>query len=154
MMWFTKSMVLGGVLTFLLPWDAPATSFATEKPGEPSQNQLAELKALQKERIETLTQLAKILEAQYRAGHINLRRLATVEMELLDAKVEAAESPEERTARLEELLAKAKEVLGFAETRYRAGFHVTQADVLEAKSLYLDIKIRLTRERAKAAKKP
>jgi hypothetical protein len=74
-------------------------------------------------------------------------------MELLDAKVEAAESPEERTVRLEELLAKAKEVLEFAETRDRAGFHVTQADVLEAKSLYLDIKIRLTRERVKAAKK-
>ncbi len=107
------------------------------------------MKALQEERIETLTQIARLLRSQYEQGAVEFRRLADAQMELVKAKVECADSVEDSVALLEELLAMAKGVLDVTETRHRAGFRTSQIDVYEAKSLYLNIKIRLVRARAK-----
>ena len=146
MLRFAMSAVLAGLWAFLLP---PAAAAAPQAPSEPVQNSLAELKALQKERIETLAKIAKLLKLQYNAGQVDFRRLVAAEMKLIDAKVESADTLSEGIALLEELLAMAKKVLDLTEARYQRGFRVSEIDLLESKTLYLDVKIRLLRERAK-----
>jgi outer membrane protein TolC len=68
--------------------------------------------------------------------------------ELLNAKLDSAESPDERIALLEEQLKVAKETLEMAESKFSSG-RVVQSDVYRAKALYLEIKIKLVRERGK-----
>lgn len=147
MMRFAQSVTLTGVLTFLL-WPAAPCPAQQQQKREPARNSTAELSALQKERAEAFSQLARIQESQYKVGQLELRRLVATETQLLDATVELGGAPEARIARLEELLTKTKGLLEFTELRYRAGYHTTQADVLEIKSLHLNIKIRLAQERA------
>lgn len=143
---FAASVVLVGLLTFLLPLAASAVA---GEPGTPVQNDRAEVKALQKERIETLAEIVKIVEREYTDGRESRRGVMTAQLKLLDAKVEAADTLEERVARLEEMLTLAKKALELDESRYRTGAGAVYRDVLETKSSYLGVKIRLAKERAK-----
>jgi CHAD domain-containing protein len=118
-----------------------------------AEDQTAELKSLQKERIATLTQMVELLSHQIQSGAVaNFSQLFMAQMELCDAKLDATDNLDERIALLEDQLKTAGSVQKQAETAFAAG-GTTQADVLSAKSHYLRIKIRLVRERSKLTAK-
>jgi hypothetical protein len=115
-----------------------------------AEDETAELKKLQKEQIATLTKRVDIITRQEQAAGVDVTQLFLAQMELCDAKLDAADTPEERIAVLEEQLKVAESAQKVTELRYSvAAASTTQAEVLSAKSLCLKIKIKLVRERGK-----
>lgn len=138
------AVLFGGVLVLPLVM----VRLASGQEGDLLKNDSAELKALEKERIATLTRLVDLVVARYRRGGVDFHEVAQARHELLNAKLDSAGSSEERIALLEEQLKWAKETLNVAEVRFDAG-RVTEPDVCRAKAFCLDVKIKLMRERGK-----
>jgi outer membrane protein TolC len=138
------AVLFGGMLLLPLVMVRPASGQQTDV----LKSDAAEVKELQKERVAVLTLLVKIVAAQYATGTVDFHQVAQAQRELLDAKVDSAGSPEERIALFEEQLKLASEILKVAQARFESG-RVSQPDVLRAKAFYLDVKIKLVRERAK-----
>ncbi len=107
----------------------------------------AQLKTLQSERIEVLTRLVAHMMAQYRAGTSAISEVVSAENELTAARLDATEEPEKRVALLKEQLDSATLLLNVTEARFKVG-QGSEADVCRARSLYLDVKIRLLRQRS------
>ena len=85
------------VLTCLLATPLLVTKArAAESPSEPARDDAAEMVALQKERIAVLGRAVDTLLEHYRTGGADLGELASVEKELVDAKLESTENPDER----------------------------------------------------------
>jgi hypothetical protein len=108
----------------------------------------AEIKQLQQERIAALTRVVDMRLEQYRSGIQDHRTLGLAQAELLKAKLDVAEKPEERIAVLEEHVRLATTILTETNNRWKAGV-LHESEVLDAKANLLDVKIRLLRERSK-----
>ncbi len=121
---------------------------AAEPPSKASNDVAAELKAAQAEQVKTLTQLVEVLTAQYKTGTVDFAQFASAEAELCNAQLDATDGLEKRIALLTRQLDRASDVLKLAEARLAAGT-VAEADVFRAKSQYLDIRIKLLREKNK-----
>jgi hypothetical protein len=144
---FASVFVLAILLAMTMTWTCLA---AAEQSKDNADDETAELRKLHKEQIATLTEEVVILTAQYQAASVGFERLFLAQMELCDAKLDAADSPKERIAVLTEQLKLAESAQQITEMRHAVGAAGTNpADVMSAKSLCLKIKIRLVRERGK-----
>jgi outer membrane protein TolC len=113
----------------------------------------AQIKTLQKERVETLKSLVELYVQYYREGKIDITPVIGAQTELVNAQLDAAEDREERIALLTERLNAVTSFLKLAEQRWMAGMS-SQADVYRAKSLLLDTKIKLLREQGARKARP
>jgi hypothetical protein len=111
----------------------------------------AKLKVLQKERIAILSRDVKILELQFKLGAADFNQFATAEVELVDAQLDCSDTPQERIAYLEKGTEVAKDAVEFVEVRYKSGYRQTELDVNQSKVIYLNLQIKLLKERQKLA---
>jgi hypothetical protein len=146
-----KRFASGFVLAILFAMTATWTCLAAAGPPKDiAEDTTAELKKLQKEQIATLTERVEVLTKQNRAGFADPEQLFSAQAELCDAKMDSADTPDERIAVLNEQLKLAESAQKVTEARFAvAAAATTEANVLSAKSRCLKIKIRLVRERAK-----
>ena len=114
--------------------------------GSPNDKVATQVKALQKEQIEELTQCVKLVQDEYRKGATEFAPLLNAETALFNAQVSATDKREGRIAAMEEGVKRETDFLKIVEARINAGT-VTVADVRQARSCLLDSKIRLLRER-------
>jgi outer membrane protein TolC len=112
----------------------------------------AQIKELQKKRIETLTRVVARYERLYQTGQSDFEPVFDVQTELASARLEATDKHEERVALLTELVKGASERLRVTDDKYKAAM-VGDVAPLQARSLLLDAKIRLLRERSMEATK-
>jgi outer membrane protein TolC len=105
----------------------------------------AQIKALQKERVETLAKLVEFDLTEYKAGRMDGEDVIAAETDLIHAQLDATNKREERTALLSAAVKRATEFLKIADVKYQAGT-VTQADDLRAKGLLLSARMELLRE--------
>ena len=94
----------------------------------------------QKQRVWFLTRLVETYKQRYETGTAPLEALVRAQLALLDARTEVAEEHDERVALLEEGAKSEARLLKAAESKCKAS-------VCSARSLYLDAKIRIMRER-------
>jgi len=113
-----------------------------------------QIKALQTERIITLSNLAAYCKGEFEMGMMHAEAVIDADADLLKARLDAAAKPEERIAILSEHVKGQTELLKLIEGRRQAAT-VGLANVYRARSLLLNTKILLLRERSlqKAAKK-
>ena len=142
---FTSGSVSGVLLAIPLIWACPS---AAGQSRINAADEASDVKSLQKELIATLSKKVDLLTRQHQAGTVDFDQVCTAQMELYDAKLDATDKPDERIALLEEQLKTAASAQKLIETRSTSAA-TNEANVLSAKSLYLKIKIRLVRERAK-----
>jgi hypothetical protein len=133
---FTITVLLSGLLA--VPFLVPQTK-AAELPSEPVRDVVAEIKALQKERIAALTGVVEILLVQYQHGGAEFRALALAQTDLLAAEFDATDDANERIVLLERELKVATDALDTAERKVQAG-RANAVESLQAKALVLDIK--------------
>ena len=133
------------VCAIVAGWSSHATSPSDTAP----RTAAAEIKELQQQRIELLGKAVKILNSQYEAGTADFTALKAVEREWLEARLDAADSPAGRVAVLEESQKSAEELVKVVEGRFRNG-QCSEADFDRAKSLLLEVRIKLLRERQAA----
>jgi outer membrane protein TolC len=93
-----------------------------------------------------LGRLVDVYVRQYQVGMGTSEAVVGAQTELLHAQLDAAERPAERVALLTEHEKRVADFLKLTEGRFSTGT-ATQADVYRAKSLLLDAKIKLLRER-------
>ncbi len=130
------------VLTLVIP------STGAEPQGKVKDDDAAQLKALQEERVEVLTQLVKYTTAQYHTGAVTIDAVISAQNELVAAKLDSTDETDKRIALLTQQLEMVTQLLRITESRHEAG-RITITDVYRAKSLLLDVKIKLARERSK-----
>ena len=106
----------------------------------------AQRKAAQDERITVLTQLLQVMTSQHDSGTADVAQVCSAEKELCDALLDSTDNPEKRVALLTKQLDKANDFLRIEQARFDSGT-LSQADLLRAKSLHLALKIKLLRER-------
>ena len=109
---------------------------------EPSGDVPAQIKALQKERVEVLQSLVDVHLHQYMAGVIYFLAVVGAETDLVNAQLDAADKSEERVALLTAALTRERQVLRIVEQRFQAAT-ATQADVDWARSICLYTEVRL-----------
>ena len=107
-----------------------------------------QIKALQQERIKTLTSLVELYVTFYKMGTNTFDAVVYAQNDLVNSRLESAGTAEERIAVLTEHLKLVESLQELADQRFRAGIS-GQADVYRAKVLCLTTKINLLRERAK-----
>jgi hypothetical protein len=113
-------------------------------------NDAAQLKAVQEERIKVLTQLVELETAQYKVGATEITRLVSAENELCDALFDSTDDIERRIALLTKQVERANDLVRDTEASVKHGAEtVTEVDVCRAKSLYLGLTIKLLRERGR-----
>lgn len=140
---FATAIAIIGLLSFL-KITVPAA--AAEPQPKASDDDAAQLKAAQDERVKVLTQLVEELTAQYRVGTADVAQVSSAERDLSNALVDSTDEPAKRVALLTKQLDKANDLLKITQSRFESGT-VTHADVSRVKALCLDIKIKLLRER-------
>jgi hypothetical protein len=137
--------VMTGLLTVLA---ITVSAAATEPQLSASDKDAAQLKAAQEERIEVLTKLVTMLTSQYNAGTADIVQVHSAESDLCNALLDSTDEPEKPVALLTKQLEMAKEILVIARSRLDSG-NLREADVFRAKSLFLDVKIKLLKERSR-----
>jgi hypothetical protein len=146
-----RTQWLGFLLVSLLscPLWPGAAGQAQSKPQAAKQaDKNGDIKALLKERQDLLEQSATILTNQYMAGSVDLSMVVKAQLDVVHAGLDAADTPEKRTAALGKLQKVAENILDVAEKRFNAGA-VGQVDVLQAKALVLTVRIEALREEQK-----
>jgi phosphohistidine phosphatase SixA len=130
-----------------LPGDSDKAA-GTTSAAEPKANgdDAAQLKAAQEERIKTLAEVVEMTRGQAKLGTADVIQVFAVENELCNARLDATENPETKVVLLTKLLEKAGELVEYRQLGFRSGT-AAQVDVSRAKAIYLEIKIRLLRER-------
>ena len=78
-------------------------------------------------------------------------QFAAANMELVDAQLDCSDTPEERIAYLEKGNGAAKAVVVIVEMRFKGAYKQTEVDVNRSKAVYLDMQIKLLKERQKLA---
>ncbi len=116
-----------------------------------SSDKAAELKALLKERRNTLNNIVDLRFQRWQAGKDVLEVVLKAQRELLRANLELLDDPKERMAALQDCLETAKKIQKINEEKLQAGL-ATQADALEAKTAMQEIQIEILREELKAKK--
>lgn len=123
-------------------------STTAEPQPKPEDDAAAQLKSLQDERVEVLTQLVKVTMEHCRQGTCGIEDVVSGQNQLVAAQLDSTDEPERRIALLTQQVELASTLLKMAEQRHEAGL-MTIADLYRAKSCLLDAKIRLLRERTK-----
>jgi hypothetical protein len=129
-----------------------ARSGWSEPQGEKKAEAKAKLDQLRKERIETLEKVVEHAKIQYELGAGANRDLATfnaAQEELVEAKLDATDKPEERITLLKEQLKIAQEVSDYNIKSHDAGFRISDLEVGQAKAHALKIEIQLAKEELK-----
>jgi hypothetical protein len=135
-------------LVMLLSW-LPCCAAAEEKPVQKANDKAAEIKALLKERQETLAKLSEILLAQYREGAIDFRRVAGAQRDALRAAADLEQTQQERLTSLRKVQDLANTVFQIAKDKFKSGSG-TESEVLQAKAMLLEAKIEVLREERNA----
>ena len=142
----TRRTTTTAMAGFLILLAVTIQAVAAEPRPTASGDDTAQLKTLLDERVKVLTQLVEVLTSHYKLGFIGLPQLLSAENELCNALLDSTDDPEKRVALLTKQLDNANNIRGITQGRRQAG-QVDVADVYRAESLYLDIKIKLLRER-------
>jgi len=142
----TTTTAITGLL-IVLAIAVPAAA-AEPQPNKASDDIPAQIKAAQDERIAVLTRLVEVLTGQYKTGTVDAAQVFSAENELCNAMLDSSDEPEKRVALLTKHLDKANDFLKSTQARVDSGT-ASVADAFRAKSLYLDIKIKLLRERSR-----
>ena len=108
-----------------------------------------QIKLLQKSRVETLTELVKEYELLAQAGRIDFYFVVSTQGELVDAKLDLAEKPEERAALLAEKMKVAEVYWERTQARFEA-HRATKSDLLSARAFLLGAEVNLLQERMTA----
>ena len=136
---------------------APVFCWAAEPQPKASDDSAAQLKAAQDERIKLLTQNVEILTEQYKIAAVDFPQVFSAECDLWNAQLDSTDEPEKRIALLTKQLDRANDFVKLTQGRFDAGT-LGNVDLNRTKSLYLNVKIKLLRERSKmraaAEKKP
>ena len=141
----TPTTAMAGLLIFLA---IVAAAAAAEPPPKTSDDDAAQLKAAQDERVKVLSQLVDVLTANYKLGLVGFAQVSSAENDLCNALLDSTDEPEKRVALLTKQLDKVNDLL--KTTRYRRETaQVDVVDVYRAEAVYLDVKIKLLRERSK-----
>jgi hypothetical protein len=99
-----------------------------------------EIKKGEKALVKILTELVKNYRERYKMGTVPLEVLVRAQAALLDARMHAAEKPEERAALLEEGAKSEGDLFKVADSKRKAA-------ACSARSLFMDTKIRMLRQR-------
>ena len=120
---------------------------ATERPIVAAEPDLAaQIKSLQKERVETLVKLADYCKAEFALGAMRCEAVIDAENDLIRAELEAADEPETRIALLTAHVKSQTEFLKTVEYR-RQTETLGLANVYRARTMLLNTKILLLQER-------
>jgi outer membrane protein TolC len=106
-----------------------------------------DIKALQKQKIEALTEMIRICMLQYEMGVGEFASYANAQHALVSAQLESTDNPQERITLLTAQLKLAEKVLQCSERKFEAGIGMGLIDVLRANILCLDIRIQLVKEK-------
>jgi outer membrane protein TolC len=112
----------------------------------PNADAVAQINAAQHERVEALTQLVKLALDQYEKGTTEVDAVVSAETALINAQVNAADTSEAKILVLTNAAKKETDFLKITEAKCEAG-DAGSAEIDRARSLLLDAKIRLLRER-------
>jgi outer membrane protein TolC len=112
----------------------------------PNADAAAQIKAAQHEQVEALTQLVKLALEQYEKGTTEVDAVVSAETALINAQVNAADTSEAKILVLTNAAEKETDLVKITEAKFNAGA-VGSAEIDRARSLLLDAKIRLLRER-------
>jgi outer membrane protein TolC len=136
------------LLFTLLIWPVVATLSAQAEapPSSAPRASAAEIKELHEKRVALLKQAEKVATAQYRVGTIDFNSVNAIERELLEARLDAADTPSRRIAVLEESKKSADELVKITNVFFVAA-RSSELDVDLGKALVLEIRIKLLRER-------
>jgi hypothetical protein len=114
-------------------------------------NKGAEINALLKERQTLLEQRLSILTEWWKNGGMGLygavgyEKVLEAQMDVVQASIDAADTPQRRSAALQKCLETTEAMVKLAEDRFSAGT-ATQIDVLEAKAKLAKVRIEMLRE--------
>jgi outer membrane protein TolC len=130
-----------------------AATWAAES-AKPSRDEAAkQVKALLKDRRDTLEKMVDILTQQFQQGTVDFHRVAIATDRLCDAEFDLAANRAERIAALERKLKNLADAEKLTQSRFEMGLHATQLDVLEAKAARLKAEVQLLREKAEGGAK-
>jgi hypothetical protein len=112
----------------------------------------AEIKALLKERYETLTEAADLLRNLFREGHVKFETLAAAQRDALEANLDQYDSPKERVAALRKFMETVTQTYQMANAQFQTG-QVNKVTLDQAKAMVLGARIALLREQSKTLSK-
>jgi outer membrane protein TolC len=136
----TRVLVLLGLLgagLAIVPW-----SIKAQADGETAAAASPELKKIRQERVETLRQAVDFAQESFAKGVGPIEEVERLNAMLMDARLRAAASADERAAVLREALAVAKQQEEMATQRVQTGLG-TEVMRLEAKAYRLGVEERL-----------
>jgi hypothetical protein len=124
----------------------------SDQQGEKKSDARTKLEQLQQERIESLEKLVDLVKQQFEAGagaYKNLENIIVVQEELIEAKLDATDKPDERIAFLKEQLKFSQEIFAYIKKMHDVGFNATDAEYFRAQAHCLSIEIKIVKEEAK-----
>jgi multidrug resistance efflux pump len=131
-------------------WFVPVPRLSAEESAAPGAKGRA-LEELQKERLATLREFAKLATDAYQKGgtgsYLEVRRATRM---LLEAELEGCGTEKQRIAVLEKVVAQAKDLEKHAAALYKAGV-IPMRTVLEAKADRLQVEIALERAKGRVS---
>jgi cytochrome c556 len=110
----------------------------------------SDLKRLEAERVEVLKQLLQVLTTQYERGSMDFREVCAAHLDLTNAKLDLANTPEARSTLLKEASRTAEELSQIARGRLQLADE-KHLDALRAQAVCLNIQIRLAEQSSDAA---
>ena len=122
---------------------------AAESQPKAGNDDAAQLKVAQEERIKIFEVLLRSVTSQYKAGIVSYAELYPAQRELCNAKLDATDDPDKRIAVLTQLLEAAGDQLKHEQNDVSRGIGNNEENTFRANAEYLRVKIQLLRERAK-----
>ena len=124
-------------------------SFAEEaKSDRDHQTGIGEVEKLLRQRLQVLIEAARLQQEAYKAGEVRFDAVASLQLDVLAARLELAKKSDERIKIRRETLEMAAQIEKFTTRLLRAN-EATQVDVLKAKALRLRAEADLKREQSK-----
>jgi hypothetical protein len=140
------------VAGFVLISALVARTAMTDGPNADAAAAKAKITELRKQRIAALERVVECGKTQYKSGAGNcatLPNLGKVEEDLIKAKLDATDNPQERIELLKERLAIATRTFEFIEGQIKTGFQASDFDLERARAHRLKVEIKLQKELAK-----
>ncbi len=124
-------------------------SFAEgSNPDRRQQARNGEVEKLLRERLQVLIEAARLQKQAYNAGQVRFDAVASIQLDVLAARLELAKKSDERIKIRRENLEIAAQIEKFTTRLLRAG-EATRVDALKAKALRLRAEADLKREQSK-----
>jgi hypothetical protein len=146
-----RASISAAVAATLLVSSVHAQEGAARAGTDPTEESVKKVRELRKERIETLEKMIDQLAAQFRAQRVPYDDVLDGQRLLIEARLDAAETDEERVKVHEALVAVLKVRERYAEEQVKAA-HETVANVLKARARRLEAEIHLEQAKMKLAK--